>query len=70
MKYWLIALAMLAMCGSAQAQITVEPGLEFFRIGDFTLESGEVIHDFSIAYMTQGTLNAKHSNAVLMVTAL
>jgi homoserine O-acetyltransferase/O-succinyltransferase len=29
-----------------------------------------VIHNFSIAYMTQGTLNAKKSNAVLMVTAI
>ena len=70
MQRWLITLAMLAVFGSARAQTATEPGLEFFRIGDFTLESGEVIRDFSIAYMTQGTLNAKHSNAVLMVTAI
>ncbi len=70
MQRWLITLAMLAVFGTAQAQTMTEPGLEFFRIGDFTLESGEVIRDFSIAYMTQGTLNAKHSNAVLMVTAI
>ncbi len=47
-----------------------EPGLEFYRIGDFKLESGEVIRDFQIAYMTQGTLNADKSNAALMVTAI
>ena len=47
-----------------------EPGLQRFAIGDFKLESGEVIHDFNIAYMTEGTLNATKSNAVLMVTAI
>ena len=54
----------------ASAQTASEPGLEFYRIGDLPLESGESIHDFSIAYMTQGTLNASKSNAVLMVTAI
>jgi len=47
-----------------------EPGLQRFAIGDFKLESGEVIHEFNIAYMTEGTLNAAKSNAVLMVTAI
>ncbi len=70
MRRWLVALAMLAMFEGAEAQTIGEPGLESFRIGDFTLESGEIIRDFSIAYMTQGTLNAKRSNAVLMVTAI
>jgi homoserine O-acetyltransferase len=56
--------------GAARAQAAVELGLEFYRIGDLMLESGEVIHDFSITYMTQGTLNASRSNAVLMVTAI
>jgi len=70
MKQWLIALAMLALCGNVRAQPLTEPGLEVFQVGDFTLESGEVIRDFSIAYMTQGTLNPKRSNAVLMVTAI
>ena len=54
----------------ASAQRAAEPGLEFYRIGDLPLESGEVIHDFSIAYMTQGTLNERKSNGVLMVTAI
>ena len=39
-------------------------------LGDFKLESGEAIRDFSISYTTHGTLNASKSNAVLMVTAL
>jgi homoserine O-acetyltransferase len=39
-------------------------------MGDFKLESGEVIRDFSISYVTHGTLNADKSNAILMVTAI
>src|SRR5258708_30459972 len=39
-------------------------------MGDFTLESGETIKDFTISYVTHGTLNAKKSNAILMVTAI
>ena len=39
-------------------------------MGDFKLESGEAIKDFSISYVTHGALNAKKSNAVLMVTAI
>jgi homoserine O-acetyltransferase len=38
--------------------------------GDLKLESGEAIKDFSISYVTHGTLNAKKSNAILMVTAV
>ena len=47
-----------------------EPGLQRLALGAFKLESGETIQDFSIAYMTEGTLNAAKSNAVLMVTAI
>src|ERR1043166_1722745 len=38
--------------------------------GDLALESGEAIKDFAISYVTHGTLNAKKSNAILMVTAI
>ena len=43
---------------------------QLYKIGDFKLESGEVIKDFSISYVTHGKLNAKKSNAILMVTAI
>jgi homoserine O-acetyltransferase len=39
-------------------------------MGDLKLESGDVIKDFAISYVTHGTLNARKSNAILMVTAL
>ncbi len=57
----------LAFASLAQAD---EPGLQRYAIGDFALEGGDVVHDFNIAYMTEGTLNATKSNAVLMVTAI
>src|SRR5262249_19284799 len=41
-----------------------------FVEGDLKLESGEMIKDFSISYVTHGTLNAAKSNAILMVTAI
>jgi homoserine O-acetyltransferase/O-succinyltransferase len=47
-----------------------QPPHQQYRIGDFKLESGEVIKDFSISYVTHGTLNAAKSNAILMVTAI
>src|SRR5947207_15000212 len=39
-------------------------------MGDLKLESGEVIKDFAISYVTHGALNARKSNAILMVTAI
>jgi homoserine O-acetyltransferase len=43
---------------------------ERLALGDFTLESGELIHDFELSYVTHGTLNASRSNAILAVTAI
>lgn len=59
--------ALLSLTGfpgllSAQEQQTA-------RIGDFKLESGEVIRDCAIGYRTFGTLNPDKSNAVLFPTA-
>jgi homoserine O-acetyltransferase len=69
MMLWL-GLASAAVAQPGAPPPAEEPGLQRYRIGDFTLESGEVIHDFSIAYMTEGDLNADKSNAALMVTAI
>jgi len=53
-----------------QAHGPNDPPHQKFEMGDFKLESGEVIRDFSISYVTHGTLNADKSNAILMVTAI
>ncbi|MCP4104233.1 MAG: alpha/beta fold hydrolase [Desulfobacteraceae bacterium] len=41
-----------------------------FSVGDLKLESGQVIKDFAISYVTHGKLNANKSNAVLMCSSL
>ncbi|WP_018261670.1 alpha/beta fold hydrolase [Methylobacterium sp. WSM2598] len=67
MRSLLFALVLLALPGAGLAE---ETPLQRLALGDLPLESGEVIRDFSIAYTTEGTLNAAKSNAVLMVTAI
>lgn len=47
-----------------------DPPHQLYRMGDLKLESGEVIKDFAISYVTHGKLNARKSNAILMVTAI
>jgi homoserine O-acetyltransferase/O-succinyltransferase len=42
------------------------PRQQFARLGDFRLESGEIIADAVVGYRTAGQLNAARSNAVLV----
>src|SRR5262249_643602 len=56
--------------GAAYAHGPTQPPHQLYRIGDIALESGEIIKDFSISYVTHGTLNANKSNPILMVTAI
>ncbi len=67
--------SLFAMCLFASASVVSAHGPndaphQSHGLGDFKLESGEAIKDFSISYVTHGTLNANKSNAVLMVTAI
>jgi homoserine O-acetyltransferase len=56
--------ALLAATGAvARAQ-----ELRFAEIGDFTLESGEVIRDCRVGYRTFGALAADRSNVVVVLT--
>src|ERR1700738_4298371 len=54
----------------ATAHTPQQPPHQSYAEGDLRLESGEAIKDFAISYVTHGTLNAKKSNAILMVTAI
>src|SRR3954467_12053320 len=65
-----LALAAMLAASPALAHTPAEPPHQSYKIGDFQLESGEAIRDFSISYVTHGTLNADKSNAILMVTAI
>ena len=64
------ALAAALAASPALAHTPAQPPHQSYKIGDLTLESGEVIKDFAISYVTHGKLNEKKSNAILMVTAI
>src|SRR5437773_1359207 len=66
----LAAVAGLLLSLPAAAHTPQQPPHQLFSEGDLKLESGEAIKDFSISYVTHGTLNARKSNAILMVTAV
>jgi homoserine O-acetyltransferase len=70
MRARILALAAALATAPALAHSPAQPPHQSHKIGDLTLESGEVIRDFSISYVTHGTLNEKKSNAILMVTAI
>src|SRR6201993_2240067 len=65
-----LAAAALLYVMQASAHTPQQPPHQLYGEGDLKLESGEVIKDFSISYVTHGTLNEKKSNAILMVTAI
>jgi homoserine O-acetyltransferase len=54
----------------ATAHSPQQPPHQSWGAGDLKLESGEVIKDFAISYVTHGKLNDRKSNAILMVTAI
>src|SRR5712691_2168240 len=64
-----VALVVL-LASLAHAHSPSQPPHQLYTIGDLKLESGDVIKDFAISYVTHGKLNAKKSNVVLMVTAI
>jgi homoserine O-acetyltransferase/O-succinyltransferase len=57
---------MLLLALHAQAAVAQEQ--QFARLGDFRLESGEVIRDCRVGYRTFGALNKDRSNVVLVTT--
>jgi homoserine O-acetyltransferase/O-succinyltransferase len=62
--------ASLSLALPAGAHTPQQPPHQLYGEGDLKLEGGGAIKDFSISYVTHGTLNAKKSNAILMVTAI
>jgi homoserine O-acetyltransferase/O-succinyltransferase len=62
--------AMLLAATMALAHTPNQPPHQLYKLGDLKLESGEIIKDFAISFVTHGKLNAKKSNAILMVTAI
>ena len=48
----------------------IERPHRIFSPGDFALESGAVVRDFTLSYVVHGELNAARSNAVLALSAI
>lgn len=67
---YLAAVGALLSFSCASAHTPSQPPHQLLNEGDLKLESGESIKDFSISYVTHGTLNATKTNAILMVTAI
>jgi homoserine O-acetyltransferase/O-succinyltransferase len=56
----LISAAVLLAANIVMAHTPSQPPHQLFNEGDLKLESGDVIKDFSISYVTHGTLNARN----------
>jgi homoserine O-acetyltransferase len=63
-------IALLFRGGIALAHGPDQSPHQRFEEGDLKLESGEVIKDFAISYVTHGTLNEKKNNAILMTSSI
>jgi homoserine O-acetyltransferase/O-succinyltransferase len=65
-RHFLLAFLVLAARSPSALAQNGEP--QFASLGDFKLQSGEVLRECRIGYRTFGTLNADRSNAVLFPT--
>lgn len=71
MRSVLVAVGVIAALlapAPARAHQDADPPHQRYEMGDLKLESGEVIRNFSISFVTHGKLNADGSNAILVVT--
>ena len=62
-------LGLLLLCGAANVYAQA-PAVQTCELGDLRLESGEVIRNFRMTYITHGSLNAQKSNAILSIHGL
>jgi homoserine O-acetyltransferase/O-succinyltransferase len=63
-------IAFLLRVGIALAHSPDQAPHQRFELGELKLESGEIIKDFSISYVTHGTLNEKKNNAIVMTSSI
>lgn len=64
-----LALALTAASGISQA-VAQTSSVQTCQLGDLRLESGAVIPNARMTYITHGTLNAERSNAILSIHGL
>ncbi|MGE0883162.1 MAG: alpha/beta fold hydrolase [Blastocatellales bacterium] len=68
MKKLKLIFSILALLCAMVALAWAQSEQKFAELGDFKLESGEVIRNCKLGYRTFGTLNADKSNAILFPT--
>lgn len=59
-------LAVLSVLTIISAQILADGDHKVFELGDFRLESGVVLPDAKLSYVTHGEINAERNNVVLL----
>ena len=64
------AVVLTIMMGPMHTALAQSPPVQTCQLGELKLESGEVIKDFKMTYITFGTLNADKSNAILAIHGL
>ena len=64
----ILALLLASLSFVARAHWPGQPEHQMAQLGDLKLESGEVIKNFRMSYVTHGTLNAAKDNAILFIT--
>ncbi len=65
-----LALSILLLANPAFAHKPDEAPHQRHALGDFKLENGQTILDCEVSFVTHGSLNADHSNAVLVLSAI
>ena len=63
-----LLIALAAASPAAHAHWPGQPQHQMAQLGDLKLESGEVIKNFRMSYVTHGKLNAAKDNAILFIT--
>ncbi|WP_426960160.1 alpha/beta fold hydrolase [Muricoccus radiodurans] len=69
MRQFAMGLALAVACGVSQATAQTS-SVQTCQLGDFRLESGAVIPNARMTYITHGTLNAERSNAIFSIHGL
>lgn len=64
------AFAVFMVGGAAFAHTPDQPAHQLFQEGDLNLESGDIIKEFAISYVTHGKLNETKNNAILMTSSI
>ena len=64
-----IAVAIVAILFFTYERANAQTAPKTFDLGDFKLESGVVLRDAKLKYITNGVLNDEKSNAILVPSA-